>query len=253
MADPSSILAMFDLSGRRALITGGGGGLGAAMVAALAGAGASVAVIGRSATAEEVADLTGGIAVRADLADASELRRGFDEAVSRLGGLDILLAAHGTNHVADAVEYDLAAWNRVVNVNLTTVFEVCQLAGAIMLDQRAGKIITVASMLSFSGGFRAVGYAASKGGIAQMTKALANEWASFGVNVNSVAPGYIQTALNEHIWRDPERNARILDRLPAGRWGEPSDLQGAVIYLASRASDYLHGAIIPVDGGWLSR
>src|SRR5262249_5067120 len=132
-------------------------------------------------------------------------------------------------------------------------FALCQLAGAAMVAQGAGKIITVASMLSFSGGYRAAGYAASKGGVAQMTKALANEWASHGVNVNAIAPGYIQTQMNQHIWRDPERNERILDRLPADRWGKPEDLQGTVIFLASPASDYLHGAIIPVDGGWLSR
>ena len=220
MADELDIPTMFDLSGRRALVTGGGGGLGAAMVTALSGAGASVAVVGRSQSADEIASVAGGIAVRADLAISSELQRGFHEAVSRLGGLDILLAAHGTNHVADALDYDLAAWETVVHVNLTAVFELCQLAGAIMVEQHAGKIITIASMLSFSGGYRAAGYAASKGGIAQMTKALANEWAPHGVNVNGLAPGYIRTRLNQHIWGDPERNTRIFDRLPAGRWGE---------------------------------
>jgi 2-dehydro-3-deoxy-D-gluconate 5-dehydrogenase len=141
----------------------------------------------------------------------------------------------------------------VVDLNLTVTFALCQLAGAAMAAQGSGKVITVASMLSFSGGYRASGYAASKGGVAQMTKALANEWASRGLNVNAIAPGYIQTRMNQHIWRDPERNARTLDRLPAGRWGNPEDLQGTVIFLASQASDYLHGAIIPVDGGWLSR
>jgi len=249
-----SVLEQFRLDGRRALVTGGGGGIGRAAVEALAEAGAATAVIGRSESVDDVALATGAIAVRADLSDRSELRRGFDEAVGALGGLDILVTSHGAGHPQPAAEHDLAAWDRVIEVNLTSVLELCQLAARLFLPRRAGKIVTIASMLSFSGGLNVVSYAASKGGVAQLTKALANEWAPHGVNVNAIAPGYIRTNLNARIWRDdPERTEAILARLPAGRWGDPADLQGAVVFLASAASDYMHGAIVPVDGGWLSR
>jgi 2-deoxy-D-gluconate 3-dehydrogenase len=139
-------------------------------------------------------------------------------------------------------------------VNLTSVFELCRLAGTSMVPRGEGKIVTVASMLSFQGGFRAAAYAATKGGVAQLTKALANEWAPHGVNVNAIAPGYVKTGLNRHIWRDdPVRSEAVLARLPAGRWGDPADLAGAVVFLASAASDYVHGIVLPVDGGWLAR
>jgi 2-deoxy-D-gluconate 3-dehydrogenase len=245
---------LFDLRGRRALVTGGGSGIGAGIVEALAGAGAQIAVLGRSASVAEVASRVDGIAVRADLSDREQLRRGFDEAVTALGGIDVLVTSHGTLHAAPAVELGLEAWDGTIEVNLTSVFELCRLAAREMLPRSAGKIITIASMLSFQGGFRAAAYAASKGGVAQLTKALANEWAPHGVNVNAIAPGYVQTALNAHIWRDdPERNDAILSRLPAGRWGEPADLAGAAVFLASGASDYVHGIVLPVDGGWLAR
>jgi 2-deoxy-D-gluconate 3-dehydrogenase len=249
-----SVLERFNLDGRRALITGGGGGLGRAMTEALAEAGAQVAIIGRSQSSEDTAHETGAVAVRADLADRAELRRGFAEAVDRLGGLDILVTCHGEVHAAPAADHDLESWDRVLEVNLTSVMALCQLAGRIFLAQGHGKIVNIASMLSFSGGVNVPSYSASKGGIAQLTKALANEWARHGINVNAVAPGYIKTKMNAHIWRDdPTRTQQILDRLPAGRWGEPGDLQGAIVLLSSPASDYLHGAIIPVDGGWLAR
>lgn len=249
-----SARALFDLSGRRALVTGGGTGLGAGMAAALADAGAQVAVLGRSGTADATAARIGGVAVRADLSDREDLRRGFDEAVASLGGLDILVASHGTLHAGPALELDPAAWDDTLEVNLTSVFALCRLAGELMVPRGAGKIVTVASMLSFQGGLRASAYAASKGGVAQLTKALANEWAPHGVNVNAIAPGYVKTGLNRHIWQEsPARSAEILSRLPAGRWGEPADLAGAVVFLASRASDYVHGVVLPVDGGWLAR
>jgi 2-dehydro-3-deoxy-D-gluconate 5-dehydrogenase len=245
---------LFDLTGRRALVTGGGGGLGRAMAAALGDAGAAVAVLGRSESVDAAAAALGGLAVRADLGSRDDLRRGFDDAVERLGGLDVLVTSHGIGRVSEALEHELDDWDAVLEVNLTSVFELCQLAGRIMVEQESGKIVNVASMLSFSGGLKVSSYAASKGGVAQLTKALANEWGAFGVNVNAIAPGYIKTQLNTHIWRDdPERSAQILARLPAGRWGEPADLKGAVIFLASPASNYLHGVVLPVDGGWLSR
>ena len=245
---------LFDLSGRRALVTGGGGGIGLGITEALAGAGAQVAVLGRSDAADEAAARVGGTAVRADLSDRERLQRGFDEAVESLGGLDILVTSHGTLRAGPALETSLEDWDATLEVNLTSVFELCRLAGALMVQHRAGKIVTIASMLSFQGGFRAAAYSASKGGVAQLTKALANEWAPHGVNVNAIAPGYVKTPLNSHIWQDdPVRSEAILARLPAGRWGEPADLAGAVVFLASPASDYVHGVVLPVDGGWLGR
>ena len=245
---------LFDLSGRRALVTGGGGGIGLGISEALAGAGARVAILGRSDAADEAAALVGGTAVRADLSDRDALRRGFEDAVESLGGLDVLVTSHGTLHAGPALETSLESWDATIEVNLTSVYELCRLAGAMMLPCGAGKIVTIASMLSFQGGFRAAAYSASKGGVAQLTKALANEWAPHGVNVNAIAPGYVKTPLNAHIWRDdPERSEAILARLPAGRWGEPADLAGAVVFLASAASDYVHGIVLPVDGGWLGR
>jgi 2-deoxy-D-gluconate 3-dehydrogenase len=244
----------FELTGQRALVTGGGGGLGQGIVEALAGAGARIAVLGRSETTDDVAARVDGIGIRADLSDRAQLRRGFAEAVAALGGLDVLVSCHGNVHAAPALELALEDWDDTVEVNLTSVFELCQLAGAIMVPHGAGKIVTIASMLSFQGGFGAAAYAASKGGVAQLTKALANEWAGSGVNVNAIAPGYVKTPLNRHIWRDdPARSDAVLARLPAGRWGEPADLAGAVVFLASRAADYVHGIVLPVDGGWLAR
>jgi 2-dehydro-3-deoxy-D-gluconate 5-dehydrogenase len=245
---------LFDLTGRRALVTGGGGGLGRGLTRALAGAGASVAVLGRSESADEAAAELGGVAVRADLADRVDLRRGFGEAVERLGGLDVLVNAHGIGRASDAVDHEPTDWDEVIEVNLTATFELCQLAGRLMLDQGRGKIVNVASLLSFQGGYRVASYAASKGGVATLTMALANEWARHGVNVNAIAPGYFKTALNARIWRDdPQRTAEITTRIPAGRWGEPDELGGAVVFLCSAASDYVHGAILAVDGGWLGR
>ena len=245
---------LFDLSGRRALVTGGGGGIGFGISEALAGAGARVAIIGRSDAADEAAARVGGTAIRADLSNRDGLRRGFEEAVESLGGLDILVASHGTLHAGPALETSIEHWDATIEVNLTSVFELCRLAGALMVPRRTGKIVTIASMLSFQGGFRAAAYSASKGGVAQLTKALANEWAAHGVNVNAIAPGYVKTPLNSHIWRDdPQRSEAVLARLPAGRWGEPADLAGAAVFLASPASDYVHGIVLPVDGGWLAR
>jgi 2-deoxy-D-gluconate 3-dehydrogenase len=245
---------LFDLTGRLALVTGGGRGLGRGMAGALAAAGATVAVLGRSEQVDRAAAELGGVAVRADLADREQLQRGFAEAVAALGGLDVLVASHGLGRRVPALEHDRADWDDVLATNLTSVFELCRLAGRIMVDRRRGKIVTVASMLSFSGGLNVSSYAASKGGVAQLTKALANEWAPHCVNVNAIAPGYFKTDLNVGIWRDdPERSAQILERIPAGRWGEPSDLAGAVVFLASPASDYVHGVVLPVDGGFLAR
>jgi 2-deoxy-D-gluconate 3-dehydrogenase len=244
------------LAGRRALVVGGGGGLGRAMAHALADAGARVAIMGRSDSADEAAGelATPGFAVRADVADRADLRRGFDEVVERHGGLDVLITAQGATIPSPALDHGLDAWDVTIETNLTAVFELTQLAARTMAPAGRGQIVTIASMLSFSGGYNVAAYAASKGGVAQLTKALANEWASLGINVNAIAPGYIRTQLNRHIWRDdPNRAAEVLARLPAGRWGEPEDLAGPAVFLCSPAADYLHGVILPVDGGWLSR
>jgi 2-dehydro-3-deoxy-D-gluconate 5-dehydrogenase len=246
----------FDLTGRRALVTGGGGGVGGGLAAALADAGAVVAVLGRSESVDRVVAELGppAVAVRADLTDRVDLRRGFEDAVELLGGIDILVTSQGIGRPADSVDHELSDWDAVIETNLTATFELCRLAGRIMLDRGSGKIVNVASVLSFQGGYRVASYAASKGGVATLTMALANEWARDGVNVNAIAPGYIQTELNAHIWRDdPERSEQILDRIPAGRWAEPADLGGAVVFLSSSASDYVHGIVLPVDGGWLAR
>jgi 2-deoxy-D-gluconate 3-dehydrogenase len=213
-----------------------------------------VAVLGRSESADEAAAELGGIAVRADLTDRDALDRGFDEAVAGLGGLDILVNSHGITRASDSVDLDLADWDEVIEVNLSATFALCRLAGRMMVAQGTGKIVNVASVMSFQGGFRIAAYAASKGGVSQLTMALANEWAPHGVNVNAIAPGYVKTALNARIWRDdPERTEQIDVRIPAGRWGEPADMGGAVVFLSSAAADYVHGVTLPVDGGWLAR
>jgi len=245
---------LFDLSGRRAVVTGGGRGLGRAMADALAAAGATVVPIARTAEVEDAARAVGGAAIRADLSKQDEREGALDAAIAELGGLDILVAAHGTTHRRRALEHGLDAWDDVLATNLSSVFGLCRQAGRVMVGQGHGKIVNVASVLSFSGGLGVPAYAASKGGVVQLTKALANEWAPHGVNVNAIAPGYFRTELTAPIWRDdPARNAEIMARVPAGRWGEPADLAGATVFLASPASDYVHGIVLPVDGGWLAR
>jgi 2-dehydro-3-deoxy-D-gluconate 5-dehydrogenase len=252
------MLQPFRLEGRRAVVTGGSGAIGSALTAALYEAGANVAIVGRSDSVYETAASVGVSerpvhSVRCDLTDRAALPAGFAEAVEKLGGIDILVASHGMVKAGDSLSFGLDTWDETIESNLNSVFSLCQLAGAPMLAQGYGKIVTIASMLAFGGGLRAAAYAASKGGVAQLTKALANEWSSRGINVNAIAPGYIKTSLNQHIWTDPVRNEQILARLPSGRWGEPADLKGAVVFLASSASDYVHGIVLPVDGGWLAR
>ena len=161
--------------------------------------------------------------------------------------------SHGIARAEDAAEYSIETWDETIETNLTSVFELCQLAGRHMLSQGYGKIISIASMYFFFGGLKVVAYSASKGGVAQLTKALCNEWAPHGINVNAIAPGYVKTNLNKHVWGDPVRSAEIVSRLPSGRWAEPEDMAGPAVFLASAASDYLHGVILPVDGGFMAR
>lgn len=246
---------MFDLSGKKCIVTGGGRGIGKAMAEALHEFGADVVLIGTSEAVEKVAgELSGARAVRADLGNRDALRRAFAESVDMLGGrLDLLVNNAGTISRAKSEDFSLEEWDRVLELNLTSVFELCQLAGRIMLEQGSGKIINVASLISFFGGYTIPAYAASKGGVAQLTKALSNEWAGRGVCVNAVAPGYIATDLNVALRNDPGRYQEVTSRIPAGRWGAPEDLKGITVFLASAASDYMSGTVIPVDGGYCGR
>lgn len=246
------------LRGMRALVVGGAGGLGSAMSGGLAAAGAQVVIAGRGEATEQVAAQIESerpvIAIRADVTDRAQADALIDEVISRLGGIDILVTAQGKVTARPILDYSDDDWDVALASNLTSVFRLARRAAADMVPRGRGKIVTIASALSFSGGLYVPGYAAAKGGVAQVTKSLANELAPHGVNVNSLAPGYIKTALNTHIWRDdPKRTGEILARLPAGRWGEPSDMIGPLLFLCSRWSDYLHGTVLPVDGGWLSR
>lgn len=249
---------LFDLSGRTALVTGATGGLGQAIAKALHDAGVTLVLSGRSPRVHEIAQDLGRSAppvfsVKADMSRREEVRRLFERALQTLGHLDILVAAHGTIHRSSAEDFPIEAWDEIIEVNLTSVFILCQLVGRHMLARGRGKIILIASLLSFSGGITVPAYAASKGGVAQLTKALANEWAARGVNVNAVAPGYFRTEMTRALYEDSVRYREILSRIPAGRWGVPDDLVGAVLFLASPASDYVHGVVLPVDGGWMAR
>lgn len=248
----SSMTELFNLEGHVAMVTGAAGGLGRAMAEALRDAGCRVVVVGRSNRVLELAN-DGYMALQSDLTEEGEPDRVIQQTIQSLGRLDILINAHAIVSRALAEEFPLDQWNRTIETNLTSVFRTAQAAAKYFLAQKRGKIINIASMLSFSGGLRAIAYAASKGGVAQLTKAMANEWAPHGINVNAIAPGYFETPATEALRSDPVRNRQILDRLPVGRWGQPSDLKGTVVFLASAASDYIHGIILPVDGGWLSR
>lgn len=249
--------SMFDLSGKVALVTGGSRGLGQGIAKALAEAGADVAVAGVSApdeTARIVRDAGRRFfPISADLGTIEPVGRILSETLSAAGGLDILVNNAGIIRRADAVDFSEKDWDDVIDVNLKSAFFLSQAAGRHFIAQGRGKIINIASMLSFQGGIRVPSYAASKSGIAGITRLLACEWAGKGVNVNAIAPGYMATDNTEQLRADPQRSRDILARIPAGRWGEAADLGGAAVFLASAASDYMHGAIIPVDGGWLAR
>ncbi|WP_312641071.1 SDR family oxidoreductase [Hydrogenoanaerobacterium sp.] len=247
----------FDLTGKKAIVTGAASGLSHGIAEGLMEAGAEVVIIDISANTEAAAIefCSRGFkahGVRANLGDRTELVRAFNEALKKLGGkIDILVPAAGIQRRNKSEEFTLEDWDAVLNINLSAVFLLCQLAGREMLKQKSGKIINIASMLSFFGGYTVPAYAASKGGVSQLTKALSNEWAREGINVNAIAPGYMATSMNTKILEDEARNAEITNRIPARRWGTPEDLKGVTVFLASHASDYLSGAVIPVDGGYL--
>jgi 2-dehydro-3-deoxy-D-gluconate 5-dehydrogenase len=249
----------FGLQGKVALVTGSSRGLGLAMARALAQAGADVIVNARdSATlAPAVAEISSlgrkAHAIAADLGKRFDVERAIEQSIAWQGRLDILVNNAGIIKRAPAVDHSDADWDLVLRVNLDGVFTACRAAGKHMLARGSGKIVNIASLLTFFGGITVPGYAASKGAVGQLTKALSNEWAGRGINVNAIAPGYMRTDNTAALQSDPVRSREILSRIPANRWGEPSDLEGAVVFLASRASDYLNGHIMAVDGGWCGR
>jgi 2-dehydro-3-deoxy-D-gluconate 5-dehydrogenase len=253
------ILDLFRLDGKVALVTGADKGLGQGLAVALAEAGADVVGLSRSSSmgiAEAIRALGRRYhALSYDLQtkNADDLRGIIAEAVGQFGRLDILVNNAGTIRRGPALEVSETDWDDVLQVNLMSAFFLSQAAARRMKENGAGKIINIASMLSFQGGIHVISYAAAKSALAGITSGLANEWAKYNIHVNAIAPGYMATDNTAVLRADPNRALAILDRIPAGRWGTPADLQGAVVFLASSASDYLHGAIIPVDGGWLSR
>ena len=248
-----AIYDLFSVEGQRALVTGGSAGLGRAMAEALVAGGATVAVVGRTGRVFEAAERLGAQPIQADLSVREQAHGLVGQAVARLGGLDVLINGAGAQRRHKAEDFPLDDWDHVLAVNLDAVWIVAQQAGRVMLSSGGGKIINVASAQSFLGGVTIPAYAASKGGVAQLTKALSNDWASRGINVNAIAPGYMATEMTAALVGNPEREPMILSRIPAGRWGRPDDLQGVTLFLSSAASDYVHGAIIAVDGGFLGR
>jgi 2-deoxy-D-gluconate 3-dehydrogenase len=253
-----NILDSFRLDNKIALVTGSAGGMGAAISIALAQAGATVATHDIRPPAETVAAIVaaGGksAAFAADLSDTAAPEKLFAEVLAKFGRVDILVNNAGIILREDAVNVPLADWLKVIQINETAVFQLSQLAGRDMMKRSApGKIISIASLLSFQGGIRVPSYAAAKGAVAQITKALANEWAVKGIQVNAIAPGYIATNNTAQLRADPERSKAILDRIPAGRWGEATDVAGTAVFLASPAADYITGHVLVVDGGWMAR
>lgn len=250
---------MFELKGKKAIITGAAQGLGYAMAKGLLEEGVEVVIMDLSDAANEVAEVMSingakAHAVKVDLLDRENLNQAFEQSLQCLGGdLDILVNNAGIHDPKPSLDLEMKSWDRIFEVNVTAVFQLCRLAGHLMMEKGAGKIINIASVLSFAGGFNAAAYSSTKGAIAQLTKSLSNEWASKGVNVNAIAPGYYETSLNQFIMQDENRFSQIVARIPAGRFGKPEELAGAVKFLSSSASDYVNGVILPVDGGFLGR
>ena len=250
---------MFDLTGKKAIVTGGNKSLGLNMTKALCEAGAEVVIFASSASVHTVAEEFSAKGfkvkgVQVDLSQKASIEAGFAKAMEIFDNhIDILINNAGIQRRNPCEDFLFEDWQDILNVNLTAIFVLSQLAGRVMIKQGKGKIINLASLLSFFGGQTVPAYSASKGGVAQLTKALSNEWASKGINVNAIAPGYMDTEMNVALVNNPERNSQILARIPACRWGTPEDLMGAVVFLSSDASNYVSGAIIPVDGGYLGK
>lgn len=253
------IKELFGLKGKVAVVTGATRGLGQAMAVALGEAGASIVAVGSAvenlnATTEILKNKNiPYLALGCNQADENQIKAVIEQTIEKFGQVDVLVNNAGTIKRAPAHEFSTEDWNEVINVNLNGVFQFCREAGKHMLKQGSGKIINIASLLSFSGGITVPAYAASKGGVAQLTKALANEWASNNIQVNAIAPGYFETDNTFNLRQDVERNKSISDRIPAGQWGKPDDLSGAAIFLSSPASNYMNGHVMLVDGGWMAR
>jgi 2-deoxy-D-gluconate 3-dehydrogenase len=253
------ILDAFRLDGKVALVTGMGRGLGQGMALGLAEAGADIAGLYRTNYKETQAQVEAlgrrFLPVQCDLLEASveRLNEVVAQVVEELGGLDILVNNAGIIRRAPILEFSEQDWDDVIQVNLKAVFFLSQAAARVMVARGGGKIVHIASMLSFQGGILIPSYTAAKSGVAGLTRAMATKLASKGINVNAIAPGYMETDVTAPLKADPERNPAIVARIPAGHWGAPADLKGAVVFLSSAASDYMHGSIVPVDGGWLAR
>lgn len=249
----------FGLKDKVAIVTGATRGLGQAMAVALGEAGATVVVVGSKVenlknTLDALASKNiPSMALGCDQSDGHQITKVIDDTIAAYGRIDVLVNNAGTIKRAPAHEFSDDDWNEVINVNLNGVFKFCRQAGKQMLKQGSGKIINIASLLSFSGGITVPAYAASKGGVAQLTKALANEWASSGIQVNAIAPGYFETDNTYNLRQDQERHASITARIPSGQWGKPEDLAGATVFLSSQASNYMNGHVMLVDGGWMAR
>jgi 2-deoxy-D-gluconate 3-dehydrogenase len=248
---------IFDLSGKVAIVTGANTGIGQAIALSLAEAGTDIAAVGRTPAQDTVEKVRAlgrkAEIISADLSSIEPVQRVVDETLEKLGGLHILINNAGIIRRADSTDFTEADWDAVIDTNLKSVFFLCQAAGRHMLAQGEGKIVNIASLLSFQGGIRVPSYTASKSGVAGLTKLLANEWAARGVNVNGIAPGYIATNNTAALQADETRNRQIQERIPAGRWGEASDIGGAAVFLSSGAANYIHGHVLAVDGGWLAR
>lgn len=247
----------FSLDGKVALVTGASRGLGEAVAFGLADAGADLVVHASTPPAVTAKKITArgrrSAALGADLADRQAMDSLARDAIAAFGRIDILVNNAGTIKRQPAAEHTDEYWDTVIEVNLSSLFRLARAIGAHMLERGSGKIVNVASLLSFQGGVTVPGYAAAKGGVAQLTKALANEWAPRGINVNAIAPGYFATDNTAALRADPVRSRQILERIPAGRWGAPDDLAGAAVFLSSPASDYVNGHVLVVDGGWIGR
>jgi 2-deoxy-D-gluconate 3-dehydrogenase len=253
----NTIPSLFDLTGKAAIVTGAAAGLGAGMAAALAGAGAHVVLVDRQEPLDTAAAVRAlgreALPLAVDLSDTGTLAGVVSRAVQAFGKVDILINNAGIIRRTPAIDFTEKDWDEVMAINAKTVFFLSQAVARDMMRRKEGKIINIASLLSFSGGITVPSYSASKGAVAQITKALANEWAGQGIHINAIAPGYMVTNNTENLRKDPDRTRQITERIPMGRWGTPEDLQGTAIFLASKASDYVNGHVLLVDGGWMAR
>ncbi|WP_179134615.1 glucose 1-dehydrogenase [Oceanobacillus timonensis] len=249
---------LFDLNGKTAIVTGGTRGIGKFIAIGLAEAGADIVLLQRNVNdtgTKEAIESTGKKAfiVESDMSNLKQIRRVVANIIHEYGEIHILVNSAGIQRRSPAVDFSEKDWDEVIDINLKSVWILCQEIGKHMVENREGKIINIASLTSFQGGVFIPAYASAKGAIAQLTKALSNEWAKYNVNVNAIAPGYIETDLNTALLNDSDRSKQILDRIPAERWGHPEDFKGSAIFLASDSSKYVHGHILLVDGGWMGR